>query len=574
MNAAIVTYGILAVLLVVAVVAMVLAILRGRALRVELGEDEALLDELRGGPGGRPLVRAIRGHVVGADPSSGRFVLGRSLEALRRDYVEETLSQHWAFWSGGALTGVALICTFLLIALVMTGDVGAAVRESASAGSDGASHLSDAVEALGGKFFISAAGVAGSVLLLITSNLVRARTLRAADHPTPELGACFATLEAHQWQLRLAELEDLRAERAAAADRHAESRALLASLDARIEKLHSIEVSVKAIGNEVSANLKHVMKDAMGEQLRALLTDTMVVVDQIATRVQESLSDSFGRQLAQLAEGMSQALAGLQRAVEGQGQLQLEKILAQLQNTVSGGFQAESQRMMTVLERFASAVPELQHQLTEMTGKLAEESSGLVGQVLSASRTEIEAIVRELRNAAESSASRYEAIDTQAAAAGLAVSQASEALATSARSLLETASQTAAVLEQARVGSEASQAASRNFLAAGSAMTEAAAQVKLVVEASRVQTAEQQALLLRQRDYTKEVEKLWPELFHVYLTQFKASADEMGRSWESFHQQVAKVSQSVGSEFVESTGVLSDAVDRLVKIHAGNRAPA
>jgi hypothetical protein len=57
---------------------------------------------------------------------------------------------------------------------------------------------------------------------------------------------------------------------------------------------------------------------------------------------------------------------------------------------------------------------------------------------------------------------------------------------------------------------------------------------------------------------------MWPTLFDTYLDRFKAGAEELGRSWEGFHQKITSVSNTVGADFGHNTEVLSEAVDKLV----------
>ncbi|MGH9887293.1 MAG: hypothetical protein ACREBE_17325, partial [bacterium] len=486
---------------------------------------------------------------------------------------------------------------------VMTTHVSGAIRGSAirgSAAEDAAStvQLANAVSVLGGKFFISAAGVAGSVLAMLVANWQRARVFQVAEHPGAELTSHFTSVEAQQ-------LEHL------------------VALNGRIERLHSIEVSVKALGNEVSANLKHIMKDAMGEQLKDMLATTMVEVADIAERVQKSLADDFGRELAKLSGQLQQSLAALHKAIEGQGQGQLDKILDKLQNTVSGGFQSESQKMVTAFEKFATVIPALEQQLRTMTGKVAEESrqraqesaqmgqllmervaqliaamnaqqaanaeaiermqaasehgaaamaqrleasgAGLVNNVLGASRVEIEAIVEQLRAAAEASARRHGDADAQAQHTAAAIAHASDGLIRGANAVIEVSNQAAQLVTQSRAGSEAIHYAAQQFQHAGQTLLGSVQEMHQVIAAARTQTHEQQQLLMRQQQYTKEVEKLWPELFDTYLAQFKAGADELGRSWVAFHQNIQQLTQAVGGNFSNSTDVLSESVEKLIE---------
>lgn len=610
-----------------------LVIGKTQSLKRQLADIDGFLSALRGETTSTSsLASGVREHVV---PSAGdKIVLSRPLPALRREFAEDEVGHYIWFSFGGLLTGLALIATFILIALVMTDDVSGAIRESAKATEEAAStkHLANAVGLLGGKFFISATGIGGSVIALLICNALRASVFRAAEHPPLELMGAFTSIEAQQLNDKLRELELLRAERETRAEQHREVCGYLSTLNTRIEKLNSIEVSVKTIGNEVSANLKNIMKDAMGEQLKELLADTMIDVTNIATSVQQNLTAAFGQQLQTVTTELQQSLGLLQKAIEGQAQGQIEKILTQLQDAVSGGFQSESQKMVAALDAFASVVPALEQQLRSMTGKVAEESrqraeesaqmnqglmqrvttlldamsaqqtanaaaiermqaaseqgaeaiakrleasgQGLVTSVLGASRAEIEAIVDQLRVAAESSAQRYGAIDSQATNAAAAVAHASEGLMRSASSIIEVANHASQLVSQTRAGSEAIQVASQQFLSAGNTLLGSVGEVQRVIASSRTQTEEQQALLLRQREYTKEVERLWPTLFDTYLAKFKEGADELGRSWDVFHQRIATVSNTVSSDFAHNTAELSEAVDQLVKQLANGKRAA
>jgi molecular chaperone GrpE (heat shock protein) len=579
---------------------------RQRSIVMALKEVEGFLADVRDPHPRSSLACAVRAHVIPTS-NAAPLVVTRPLTAIRRDHAESAIAHHFSFWVGGLFTGLALICTFLLIASVMSSDVSGAIRDSADP-----TELSGAVSKLGSKFYISAAGVGGSLLLLFFSNLARARIFGLADNPDPRLVVSFISVEAYQLEVKRTEFAELCG--------------FLKSLDRRVEKLNSIEVSVQTIGNEVSANLKNIMKDAMGEQLREMVATTMADVSNIAERVEKNITDSFGQQLGMLATAMQQSLDTLRTAIEGQGQGQLEKILERLQDTVSGGFQSESKKMVAALEGFASVVPALELQLREMTGKVAQESrqrseasarvadgllarvtslmnalgaqqianaqaieriqavseagseqiarrleatgAGLVTSVLGSSRVEIEAIVGQLRGAAEASASRYVDIEAHADHAASAVVKATEGLSSASRSILEMANHTSAVLHQAKAGSESIHVASREFLEAANALLSSVALTRDVVDRTRAQTGEQQDLLMRQREYTKEVERLWPELFNTYLDKFKRSSEELGRGWQDLHTKITNVTTSVGSEFAENTQVLSEAVDRLV--HATN----
>lgn len=527
----------------------------------------------------RPFDRFMQAYVVRREGE--RIVLSRTLREVRNDYVEQTLAHATPFWFGGLLTGVALIFTFLLIASVMTGEVPSAISEDANA-----SALSAAVDKLGGKFLISASGIAGSVVCLLICNLLRAWLHRRANEVSLELQARFVSLEATELDARLQQVELLRAERE---DRAAQHRALvqhLASLDERAHKLTSIEVSVQTIGNEVSANLKNIMKDAMGEELRAMLVDTMVEVARIADRVQEHMTGQ-----------LQASLAAVQRAVENQAQGQLESILEKLQTAVSGGFHNESSKMAVALDAFSRVVPALEQQLRKMTDEVAEDSrrrsaesaqasqavlaqvSGLVDAMSSQHAASVQAIdrieaasargaedmARRMSAAAETSAARHVELEHRAASAAETVALASDGIAQAARTLAELTAQTTALLQQARAGNADLQASTRELAAAGNGFATALSAMQQVAALTRTQTAEQQALLLRQREYTKEVERLWPQLFETYLAKFQTTAGHLGQAWQDLYDRIVQVSTQVGAQFADNTEELSAAVERLVR---------
>src|SRR5690349_7522718 len=78
----------------------------------------------------RRLGAAVREHVVRSD--GDKIVLSRPLPTLRREYAEDEVAQSFWFSVGGNLTGLALVATFVLIAIVMTTEVSGAIQHSQS----------------------------------------------------------------------------------------------------------------------------------------------------------------------------------------------------------------------------------------------------------------------------------------------------------------------------------------------------------------------------------------------------------------------------------------------------------
>lgn len=614
-----------------AIVTIVLVFVRRSALIFELRRVdvlEGLSSDVRGQSG---LAAAIREHIVREDtPDGHKFVLSKSLGDVRREYAEDAVAHSGSFSFGGMLTAFALICTFILIAWVMTTDVSDAIRANESSSSASSGLLSSAVAKLGGKFWISATGIGGSVLALLATNRARADIYRAAEHPPAELLAHFSSIEEEMLKAKWHELELMRADREQRVADNAISAGYLESINAKAQKLTSIEVSVQTIGNEVSANLKNIMKDAMAEQIREIMTEVMVRVESMATKLEEELTEGFRTSLQLMGSELKKALEGVQKAVDNQGQGQLEKILEQLQNTMSGGFQSESKKMVAAFESFTKVVPALEQQLRQMSGEVARdtqqrneqtsaitqqlmsrvsqlmdslgsqaaanasaierlqavseqgadamarrlESTGteMVSNLLTSSRAEIEAIASSLRASAEASAKRSSDLEERAAQAATLVAHAAQGLSNSAQSLNELANQTTTALSQARQGGEAIQFASQQFVTAGNTLLGSVAAIQKVIDEVRARTVEHQNLLERQRSYTKEVEALWPTLFDTYLAKFKASSEELGRIWEQTHSKIQSATSSIGSEFADNTAALSEAVEKLVRIQGGRGA--
>lgn len=320
----------------IAILTVISIFVRRRKLIRELKDVDGFLHVLRtSAESSSRLILATREHLVASHTAdTDRFVLSKSLASVRREYAEDEVSHSLAFSFGGLLTGIALLLTFILIAYVMTHDISGAITatgasdENAASGAMGT--LANGVSTLGGKFYISAAGIGGSVLASFFGNRARNKIFSCAEYPDRRLLAAFTTIGELELNARLDALRIAREDHNIRGSQHDEVCRKLDAVNTGLAKLHSIDVSVRDIGNEVSASLKNVMKEAMADQFREILVEMMTQVNEIAERVQASLTQAFGVQLERLATAMQQSLEALQRAVEGQGQGQLEKILDKL----------------------------------------------------------------------------------------------------------------------------------------------------------------------------------------------------------------------------------------------------
>lgn len=572
-------YGPAAALVLIAVVTAIAVWARSRRLIRLLDDRAGFLVAMAAPTDGAMdgLARAVREHLVRVDDDV--YVLSRPLPELRREYAEHEIGHSVWFSVGAMLTGLALIATFVLIAVAMQDDVSGAIQESGGSDIEASTrHLASAVGLLGGKFVISAVGVACSVLVLLVTARRKGDVYRRAEHPPRELLAHFSSVEAYELKAR--------------AEQHRELCEHLVAMNRSIERLESIEVSVKTIGNDVSANLKSIMKDAMGEQLSELLQQTMVDVDQIARRVEQHLTTAFAEQMRTVVT-----------AIEGQAQGQLDQILTRLQDTLSGGFQSESHKMVAALESFGKVVPALEEQLRTMTGRVAEETqkrgeetarmtqgvleqvAGLVqalGVQQAASAHEVERIHSASADGVAEILRRLEAgvtamvNDLVATSRGevALVGGAAQELRQSAQAVQEMSQYIHATLAEAKRSSDAMNAAATGFSGAGRALLEGVEAMRTMTEASRLQTRDQAALLQQQQAHTTRVEQMWPSLFEIYLAKFRESAETLARAWSELDRRLERVNNAVGATFAENTEVLSDAVEKLVKIHSNGRAAA
>jgi hypothetical protein len=338
------------------------------------------------------------------------WVLRREPHVIAGEYVATSLGRSESFKMGPRFTGIALIITFFLIAIVLVTHVGKAILPNADP-----NELSGAVVLLGAKFAISAGGV---VLALAHHRLASWLHHRLDVAASRALAAGAGRLVAlDTFRLRLAEAAEQRADertqrveariestgaildrrlaedlagiltgvtqaRAAVdlqresvdahASRAAQSlKAAIATIEQRLQKLGSIEVSIKDMGAQVAANLGNVMRDTVGQQICTKIEEVAAHVDAIARRVEETV----GALVTQELQSVRAALEAIRASVEQQGGSQLEKLLEQLRDTVSGGFHNESQAMAAALQQFATVVPELERQMRTLVESMSTDMS-------------------------------------------------------------------------------------------------------------------------------------------------------------------------------------------------------
>jgi hypothetical protein len=411
---------------------------------------------------GTPLWDALQAERLDVDGDV--WVLREAATSIAARYVLTATARLESFRMGSRFTGVALVITFFLIAIVLVTHVSHAIAPNAPP-----EELPKAVTLLGAKFAISALGIIAMIgHQVLATTLVgrlqrRARELvsafpvqlEAADswrfviakrrerqidearqnlveemrHTRGEitrLGEGIAervrqTTEAVSIQGELLHAASRQATETATVERaatraevrrgnetatveraatrvevrrgnesHAAQQAWFeataervstslaasaAAIDARLEKLGSLEVSVRDIGKEVADNLGNVMRSSIGQQMCEKVEELAVRVEQVADHVEKNLRDAVGTMMSEEIGHIRASLEAVRAAVEQQGGSQVEKLIEQLRDTVSGGFQSESRGMAEALQRFAQVVPQLESQLRTLVHGLSTDMS-------------------------------------------------------------------------------------------------------------------------------------------------------------------------------------------------------
>jgi uncharacterized protein YoxC len=353
------------------------------------------------------------------------------------------------------------------------------------------------------------------------------------------------------------------------------------------------------------------------------LEELAVRVDQAAQHLEENLRAAVGTMMTEEVAHIRVALDALRTAVEQQGGSQVEVLLEQLRNAVSGGFQRESQGMAEALQSFAQVVPQLESQLRGLVEGLSRDMSertsrgadladqmlvqvanimprmeGLLG-ALEQQQSSVNSSVAQISAASSAGARRM--VDEITSAADVRIVQMTERaaadLTTTFGELREaTALATAAHADVQRAGAEAqgvavalvreaerimgdansvrrdavahaqhARALVDEVRAMSEALREAAREVSRQTALVTTTIAEQTALQVRQQKTIEQLESTMPKLFETYGTSIQKQAESLALSWQKQAESVRQVMDGVGGDFASGVQDLSDAVDRLEK---------
>lgn len=326
------------------------------------GPDRPLAQRLLA-PLARLLAEVPRGD-------GGRWVVHGEAAGLYATYLEacddalrgQRFFERSLITVGHSLTGIALVFTFGLIAWVLASEVptaiqGVAQTGDARAGQAGTDALQRAVGLMGAKFAVSALGL---LLALVFRSVVDGWRARIAE-------GVSTSLTRHREMFVSA--EDYRAERLRTDLARAQASigeivvARAEAVTQRLDQLASIEVSVKDMGNEVKSHLGLLMKQHVADQICDAMAELRVFADQVAERLKSGLSESLTEGLAKLGV----ALDMIRSTIEGQAKTDVERLISQIRDMMSGGFQAESQQMTDAMAGLRAVLPGLEAQLRRMT---------------------------------------------------------------------------------------------------------------------------------------------------------------------------------------------------------------
>lgn len=339
---------------------------------------EAHLEDLLAGrreePGsrdeGRALWRAVREQLVfppGRQEVPGPVLMRSSPSRELRETCRALFRHSMGHGIGRNLTGIALVMTFGLLGIVLVGPVQAALTSTGAGGASQADLLSQAIGKMGAKFFISAAGLLGTLIFQAFAFSSERQLLKRLDAMRASFERITLTLDAHEIALASGRRDALGALKAELVQTRLE-------LSDQLSHLESVNVCLQDIGTEVQKNFGTMMKEQVGDVITRQLGSMEKAVRDIATDLQRSISMGFTAALQQEMAGVRAHLDAIQQAVAGQQEHDLGRILEQLRDTVSGGFHTQSQDMARQMAGIVEVLPRLEKQFDLMTQSLGDHA--------------------------------------------------------------------------------------------------------------------------------------------------------------------------------------------------------
>ena len=296
--------------------------------------------------------------------NEGRIVVRTTPATAVRPHVRDLL---WRKLPGGFLrlvgenlTAIALVLTFVLLGVVLVDSV---VEALGTKGDGQSTALSEAVGKMGAKFFVSAAGLLGSVFVSFFLSQAQRRIDQQFDELGPVLAQFTEELMVHQARCAARTEASINA-------LHTDLRTRADDWTLQLKKLESISVTVSGIGEEVTTHFGQFIKANVADRICDAVVDLQERAANVADSMQRQLAMSFSSSLTSEISRLESGLSAVQTAVEGQAQADIERLMDKLADTVTGGFKSESNDMAAQLARFSEVLPKLEHQFESMATAL------------------------------------------------------------------------------------------------------------------------------------------------------------------------------------------------------------
>lgn len=318
---------------------------------------------------GRALWRAVREQLVfppGHQQVPGPVLMRASPSQALRETCRSLFRHSAGHGLGKNLTGIALVITFGLLGIVLVGPVRDALETSGTADSQ-SKLLSHAIGQMGAKFFVSASGLVLSFLFQWIASALEGRLLSKLDAMRTAFERSTQTLDAHEIALAAARGDVLGTLKGELSQTRKE-------LSEKLEQLESVNVCIQDIGTQVQAHFGTMMKEHVGDVITRQLTSVERAVREIATELQRSIASGFAMTLQKEMSTVRAHLEAMQKALSERQEHDLGRIIEQLRDTVSGGFQSQSRDMARQMEELVGVLPRLERQFEAMSQAMGSQA--------------------------------------------------------------------------------------------------------------------------------------------------------------------------------------------------------
>ncbi len=490
---------------------------------------------------------------------------------------------------GEHLTAIALTLTFFLLGIVLVGDIHKALLDSSD------QPLADGLRKMGAKFFVSALGIGGAWLYYALTSLTtdrirkRAAEISASTHATLEHVQTFHARTSHASAKQLVTL-------------NSDLVQIGESWRAQLEKLGSIDVSIQGISEQVTSHAGTLMKQHIADIICDSIRKLEDSAAKIALEMSATLQHALTTQMGQLSTG----LEGVQNAIQGQAQGTLEKLVTQIGDTFSGGFNSQSENIGHQIGQLAEVLPKLEAQFSSMTEnlgqnaqrwgdenqravlELANQVAGLVGQFESV-RAGMEQSVRELAEAShrtiqgvgDAASSQAQAIGQELATFRQSASDSASQfeqrvqaytdlmhktqldLATSNGTIRETLGLLVSAVQQTKQLQANQQAVFVAFERVAAQMVDGGRRMEAVVGKQPEVVAMEEHLVAVQREAVDRVAVVLDAMLKNYSNTLTKQSGDLAASWQQLASTVKNTVQQASVELADAVGGLDDSVKAL-----------